>query len=288
VVLYNCFMASHPSESGTDWARFLHGTSSGITLMQAHFTEHSFERHSHATYSIGVTRSGVQTFNCRGTRHASLKGDVMLFNPNEPHDGSRGTDEGFGYAILYVEPALRDTWSDRSAGTIVSRYFTHTVVNDRRASSLLSQAVAALLQPQESMRAEVLTCASLIHLLGHYGEYAANLQACVDPGRHRMVAVREYIDAHFQEDLSVDRLGRLVGLSRVHLTRAFSKAFGVPPHIYLNMVRLRRAQNALLSGHSLADAAISAGFADQSHFSRRFKGSIGLAPGAWLKQMTST
>jgi AraC-like DNA-binding protein len=288
VVLYNCFMASHLNESGTDWARFLHGTSSGITLMQAHFTEHSFERHSHATYSIGVTRSGVQTFNCRGTRHASLKGDVMLFNPNEPHDGSRGTDEGFGYAILYIEPALLDTWSDRAAGTTVSRYFTHTVVNDRRASGLLSQAVAALLQPQESMRAEVLTCASLIHLLGHYGEYAANLQACVDPGRHRMVTVREYIDAHFQEDLSVDRLGRLVGLSRVHLTRAFSKAFGVPPHIYLNMVRLRHAQNALLSGHSLADAAILAGFADQSHFSRRFKGSVGLAPGAWLKQMTST
>ncbi|WP_086973945.1 AraC family transcriptional regulator [Caballeronia glebae] len=281
-------MASHQTESGTDWARFLHGTGSGITLMQAHFTEHSFERHSHATYSIGVTQSGVQKFNCRGTQHASLKGDVMLFNPDEPHDGSRGTDEGFGYAILYVEPALLETWFDRSAGTVVSRYFTHTVVNDGRASRLLSQAVAALSQPQESMSAEVLTSASLIHLLAKYGEYAANVQACIDPGRRRMVMVREFIDAHFQEDLTVDLLGRLVGLSRVHLTRAFSSSFGVPPHIYLNMVRLRQAQSALLSGHSLADAAISAGFADQSHFSRRFKGSVGLSPGAWLKQVTST
>ncbi|WP_266160700.1 helix-turn-helix transcriptional regulator, partial [Dyella silvatica] len=90
------------------------------------------------------------------------------------------------------------------------------------------------------------------------------------------------------EDITVERLAILAGLSRVHLTRAFAKSMGVPPHTYLNMVRLRHAQRALLSGQGLADAALSSGFADQSHFNRRFKGSIGLAPGAWLKQMTGS
>lgn len=275
-------MASLLHQSKNDWATFRHGPHRGITLMQAHFKEHSFERHSHPTYSIGVTHSGVQTFSCRGMRYSSVAGHVMLFNPDEPHDGSRGTDEGFGYAIIYVEPELLDTWADRSAGMAVSRFFSHTVVNDAFASQLLSKAVAALSQPQESMRAEVLTSTSLIHLLGHYGERAANLKTSIDPGMRRMRMVREYMDAYFHEDITVERLATLAGLSRVHLTRAFSRFMGVPPHTYLNMVRLRHAQKALLDGHTLADAAI----ADQSHFNRRFKGSMGLAPGAWLKQMT--
>jgi AraC-like DNA-binding protein len=65
----------------------------------------------------------------------------------------------------------------------------------------------------------------------------------------------------------------------VHLTRAFARQFGVPPHIYLNAVRLERAQAAMLAGQGLAEVAAACGFADQSHFSRRFKGSVGLSPG---------
>jgi AraC-like DNA-binding protein len=272
-------------EQRTDWAEFRHGPSGGITLMQAHFTEHCFERHSHDTYSIGITLSGVQTFTCRGARHASRLGDVILFNPDEPHDGSRGSDEGFGYSILYVEPALMHAWLDRSAGTGTARYFRNPVVSDRRAAQVLYRAIAATGQQQESLRAEELTSAAIIDLLKRYGEGRADASGCIDAGLHRMNMVREYIDAHFADNLTVDVLARQAGLSRVHLTRAFTKTFGVPPHVYLNMVRLRRAQGALLKGQSLADAAVAAGFADQSHLNRRFRGSMGLSPGAWLKQM---
>ncbi|WP_266160865.1 AraC family ligand binding domain-containing protein, partial [Dyella silvatica] len=175
-------MASSQKTSGSDWATFRHGPHRGITLMQAHFKEHSFERHSHSTYSIGVTHSGVQSFRCRGVRHSSVAGHVMLFNPDEPHDGSRGSEEGFGYAIIYVEPEFLDTLSDRSAGVVVSRFFSRTLVKDALAAPLLLSAVEALSQPQESMRAEVLTSTSLLHLLGHYGERTANLKKRVDPG----------------------------------------------------------------------------------------------------------
>lgn len=272
-------------EQRTDWAEFRHGPGDGITLMRAHFTEHCFERHSHDTYSIGITLSGVQTFTCRGALHASRQGDVILFNPDEPHDGSRGSDEGFGYSILYVEPAQMHSWLDRSAGTNTSRYFSPSVVNDRLAAQRLYQAITATAQAQESLRAEELTSAAVIGLLRRYGEGRADSAGCIDAGRDRMNIVREYIDAHFADNITVDVLARQIGLSRVHLTRAFTKSFGVPPHVYLNMVRLRQAQRALMTGQSLADAAATSGFADQSHLNRRFRGSMGLSPGVWLKQM---
>lgn len=271
--------------AGTDWAQFRPGTDGGVTLMQAHFTEHAFERHSHDTYSIGLTLSGVQTFNCRGAWHASQPGDVLLFNPDEPHDGSRGTDEGFGYAILYVEPEMVRSCFDSSAGTAASEYFRSPLVHDPQAARCLHQAIAALAQPQESLRADELIGAALTGLFLRYGETPMQQTGCIDAGLARMQRVRAYIDAHFAEDLTVAALAQQAGLSRVHLTRAFSRCFGVPPHIYLNRVRLAFARRAIRSGQTLVEVALAAGFADQSHFNRRFKGSVGVSPGVWLAQM---
>lgn len=77
------------------------------------------------------------------------------------------------------------------------------------------------------------------HLLRQHGEYRAGLTSVTDAGMTRMAQVRDYLDAHFHEDVTVEALARLVGLTRVHLTKNFIKHVGTPPHLYLNMVRLR-------------------------------------------------
>lgn len=268
--------------------------SGGVTLLNAHFTQHRFERHSHETYSIGVTRSGVQTFACRGARHASLAGDVILFNPDEPHDGSRGTEAGFGYSMLYVDAALVHAWmgdrdaaggSAHSAG-MATRYFKAPLVHDPQGALLLQQAVAAVAERQESLHGEECTAAAMVALLGRHGELRGPWAATgLDAGRQRMALVREYLDAHFADDVTVQALATQAGLSRAHLTRAFTATYGMAPHAYLNMVRIRQAQAALRRGDAVADVAAACGFADQSHLTRRFKGQVGVAPARWLAQM---
>ncbi|MCJ0763523.1 AraC family transcriptional regulator [Variovorax terrae] len=267
-----------------DWARFRPGALDGITLMNAHFTEHAFERHSHETYSVGLTLSGVQTFHCGGSQHASLRGDIILFNPDEAHDGRRGTREGFGYAMLYVPQQVMDECRDREAGIDAAVHFATPLVRDAEMGRALYRAIGAMGQAQESLRAQELTRTALTRLLQRHGERPAPPGGRA-AGSARMNRVRDYLCAHFDEDLTVDALAREAGLSRVHLTRAFARQFGVPPHLYLNAVRIRRAQEAMRSGRPLAEVALACGFADQSHFSRRFKGSVGLSPGAWLRQM---
>jgi len=269
----------------TDWARFQPGATKDVTLMRAHFTRHVFERHSHEGYAIGVTHSGVQTFTCRGSAHASLPGDVLMFNPDEAHDGERGTDEGFGYAILYVDPAALPGHLQRDAGTRASAFFRQPVARDPAAAAALQRAMAAIGQPQEALRAEELTTTVLVQLLQRHGERIADPTGARVPGLQRLLRVRDHIRAHSQDDLSVADLAREAGLSRVHLSRAFAQHFGVPPHVYLNAARLAHAKRLLLAGIPPALAAVDAGFADQSHFSRRFKGATGLTPGGWLRQM---
>src|SRR5256712_9387154 len=78
----------------------------GVELFSAWFAGEAYQRHRHDTYAIGVTDSGVQVFDYRGSVHASAPGQVVVLYPDEAHDGRAGTADGFGYRILYVEPAL--------------------------------------------------------------------------------------------------------------------------------------------------------------------------------------
>jgi AraC family transcriptional regulator len=75
-------------------------------------------------------------------------------------------------------------------------------------------------------------------------------------------------------------LARDAGIHPVHLTRVFRSRLGVTPGAYVQRLRLERAVAALANGSSLADAAQTAGFADQSHFCRAVRSQLGLTPRA--------
>ena len=77
----------------------------GVELLRAWFGGRAFARHRHDTYAIGVTEAGVQTFDYRGRVERSTPGQVVVLHPDEMHDGRAGTDPGFGYRIVYVDPA---------------------------------------------------------------------------------------------------------------------------------------------------------------------------------------
>ena len=252
--------------------------------MRAHFNAHRFERHSHETYSIGLTTSGVQTFQCDGSQHASLPGDLILFNPDQAHDGEKGSPEGFGYAILYVPTEVVAACRDAQAGIDFAHYFGKPVVRDVVAARAFARMTDAMGQGGEGLRAEELLCDVLVQLLVRHGERGGGGRA-LPAGASRINRVRDYLQAHFAQDIGVEELARQAGLSRAHLTRTFSRHFGVPPHVYLNAVRLRHARLAIRQGRAPADVALDCGFADQSHLNRRFKGAMGLTPVQWMRQV---
>src|SRR5438045_6501380 len=93
------------SESSADWMRST-DAENGVECLEAWFHGPAYHKHRHDTYAICLTTSGVQAFAYRGTREISTPGQVVVLHPDEIHDGYAGTDAGFGYRQLYVDPAL--------------------------------------------------------------------------------------------------------------------------------------------------------------------------------------
>lgn len=257
----------------------------GSMLMRAHFRQHAFERHSHETYSIGLTHAGVQSFRCGGSMHSSLPGGLVLFNPDEAHDGQRGAPEGFGYSILYLPKAAIEVCLGKDSGLRLPLYFRSPLVRDPTLAEIFKNATAALLQPSETLHAEVLLDGLVSCALSRHGEAGMREIPTMSSASVRAEKARDYLHANFHENVTIQALVDVSGLSRAHLVRAFVKHFGVPPHLYLNAVRIQRAKATLLAGTPLGEVAHACGFADQSHLTRRFKGAVGIPPGNWLRQV---
>lgn len=257
---------------------------SGVELLRAHFVRHTFERHSHEGWCLGVTLAGNQTFRCRGATTTSHHGDLIVFRPDEAHDGHGEDASGFRYAMLYLPESLIDSWLKQSGAQSQHVLFHSALIHDPAGSGALMRSVRALTQDTESLRGESLLCESVLDVFARHAGHAPKTVHEQSSAKW-LAAVREYLDTHYAENVTVDDLAHVAQVSRVHLTRAFSQVFGVPPHVQLNSRRLQAAKGLLARGVPMADVAARVGFSDQSHLVRRFKGSFGVTPGAWQRQM---
>jgi AraC-like DNA-binding protein len=87
-----------------------------------------------------------------------------------------------------------------------------------------------------------------------------------------------FLHEHHAEAVSLDRCAAVAALSRFHLLRAFAAETGLPPHTYQLGLRIARARGLLAAGLPPALVAIELGFADQSHFTRCFRQTVGVTP----------
>ena len=100
-----------------------------------------------------------------------------------------------------------------------------------------------------------------------------------------MRRIRDYVDSHLDENIDLKSLAATAGLSLYHFARSFKQSEGMTPHHFILERRLTKARELLGCGDvSLSEIASAAGFADQSHFTRRFHEMVGVSPGEFRKQ----
>jgi AraC-like DNA-binding protein len=99
--------------------------------------------------------------------------------------------------------------------------------------------------------------------------------------------VRDCLESCYAENLTLEELARIANLSPFHLVRVFRKEVGLPPHAYQTRLRLNHAKSLLAQAATIGEAALNAGFFDQSHFTNHFRKVFGYPPGIHLKGLAS-
>ena len=249
----------------------------GVQRLRAWFSGRAFETHRHDTYAIGVTERGVQDFDYRGAALRALPGDVVVLHPDEPHDGRAGGPDGFGYRIIYIEPARVAEAARAIRGRPGPLPFVREVVTRNRA---LAAAVSSAFRDDGDADAAVVRLTE--RLLDASGAGGAVRLDDVAVAR-----ARELLDAETARVVGSAELEAVSGLTRYELARQFRAALGTSPYRYSVMRRIDRARRELDTGSTLADVAATTGFADQAHFTRVFKARLGVTPARYRALVNS-
>jgi len=257
-----------------DWVRS-GVTAEGVEFFEARFGGHAFDKHRHDTYAIGLTKSGVQSFNYRGALRNSTAGKVIVLHPDEFHDGHSGSDRSFSYKMLYIEPARIAAAQRAVCGRPCALPFAREVVstNDRLSSAVLD----AFRDDPEPLALDSLVVRLAEGLMAADPSAPQPLQSgrLDEAGLER---TRQFLEAETGRVVHSAELETVIGLTRYDLSRQFRKIYGTSPYRYSLMRRLSFAKDRLTEGASLAELALDAGFSDQAHFTRMFKAAYGVTP----------
>jgi len=242
----------------------------------------------HDFYVVGVIEAGIQAFSYRGTRQITPAGGVFVINPGEAHTGEALIASGYTYRTLYPDLSLLK----RAASELAGReerfpFFSPAVIVDPELSRRLMELHHALATAQSPLEREARFLEASAYLITHYAELRPPAQR-LGQERQAVKQVRHYLDDHYVQGVTLSELAHLVGLSPFYLLRVFEQEVGIPPHAYLESIRIRQAQRLLARGIPIAQVTYDLGFSTQSHFTHRFKRLLGVMPGQYVSSAQET
>jgi AraC-like DNA-binding protein len=251
----------------------------GAELVFASYGRYAFPRHFHEEYLVANMVRGVERLrHARGT-YLAPAGTSILLNPGQVHENGAVDDAGFAYRTLYVPLRLIERCLvDSGLPATPLPAFADAVVHDCETFAALQQLHLAVEAGEPALRLQTLLAVGLSRLLRRHGGVPSPKEL-PRPSRRRITLVREYLDVHFAENVSLDDLSQLTGLSAFHLVRSFRDEIGLPPCQYQVHRRVLYVLGRLREGAPIASAAYEAGFVDQSHLNRHFKRIVGVTPG---------
>ena len=245
--------------------KFIYKKSAGITALSASITDFTYKKHSHKEYAIGVTLRGIQHYNLDGSLQLSYQNGVMLFNPEQVHDGMAHDETGLDYIMLYIEPQLL---LEAIEVKDLVRFSTPIVYDDRIEQNILNLSRAILSGKEEALCSELLISLtdSLIQtdLSTHYKKDDTLVRKAKD-----------MLHTNLDNVLKLDEICKELNISKFQFIRSFKAHTGIPPYQYFLNCKIERAKHLIEENGDIYSAVAECGFVDLTHLNKHFKSVYG-------------
>lgn len=205
-------------------------------------------------------------------------------------------------------PRDRKLWSDLSGGQFIQilqsretydhlvpelvRGGAHFEPRDAFSDPLISQIALAVANEidngfADGVLADALNTALAVQVVRRFVDQSAiMLEPSNGLSRERLKRVRDYIETHLDDRLTLTDLAEVACLSPYHFSRSFKQAVGVGPQRYVMQRRIDRAKTLMRrTKQPLAMIAQEAGFSDQSHLTSIFRRETGVTPGRYRSEL---
>jgi AraC-like DNA-binding protein len=244
------------------------------------------DRYFHHQWAvILITRGGYCVGLDASQAFDAEAGDLVIMRPETDHawttaDHPRGRVEGVAASFVLLRPPPRIELLLLRIPEIRPHYSLQRIGQGRAWRRM----VRCFRQMEAICESSVVTRAELqLNLLEQALLWAAAAaRAAIDPMDGRIRQAIEHMASHLADQLTIDELCRVAGVSRSQFAAMFEPATGLTPMRYLEKLRLERAMQLLqMTSRKIDSIAAEVGFCDAKHFAKRFRAVVGTTPTAF-------
>lgn len=238
--------------------------------------------HAHHCTELFYVISGKGSFLVNNDVFDVKEDDLIIVNPNVPHTEMSKDDSPLEYIVLGIEGLQFTSFKNHMEYEDFSVHnyheFKHEILFYLRA--LLSE-----MSRQDDQYEAV--CQNLLEVLIINMMRRTKANLVVEPSQKitkECRFVEQYINKHYQEDITLELLSEKAYMNKFYLVHAFKQYKGISPINYLIRLRIQQAKELLeTTNYTIAQISDSCGFSSQSYFSQVFKKSCGMTPNAYRK-----
>jgi AraC-like DNA-binding protein len=236
------------------------------------------EPHLHDTYTIALLRRGTAAVKVRSQPWLWSEGSIFVASPYEVHGGG-GLDEAIDYEVFYPSISIMLEALGISPRDGLLPRFPCAVLHD---TDIVAELTEVLFSSRAPGACDAALEQDLMRCLRRHSRHLSFSMLEMDevtPVRTACRIMQEALDSTSGTARDWLDLPAQVGISRYYFIRLFHKVTGLAPNAYFRQLRLSKARRLICCGHSVVDAAIETGFADQAHLTREFRRSFASTPG---------
>ncbi len=245
--------------------KFIYKKSAEITALSASIHEFSYKKHAHEEYAIGVTIRGIQRYHLDGNVQMSYPKGVMLFNPEQAHDGMAHDETGLDYVMLYIKPQLL---LDALQMKEMVRFPSPILYDKRLKQSIINLAQAILVDKDEAICSELFL--SLADRL-----IQTDLSTELKKDHTLIKKAKDILHAHLDRGLKLDEISQELCLSKYQFIRFFKAHTGISPYQYYLNAKIEYAKQRIEKSGDIYSAVAECGFTDLTHLNKHFKNIYG-------------
>ena len=231
--------------------------------------------HTHSYTELFYIVGGDGQFQIDGQLFPVQANQLVVVNPNIIHTEVSYEARPLEYIVLGIE-GIELTLSGSEGGRYC--FYSFPEGND------VLVCMRKVLQEMQERRPEYQTsCLAYMDIiivqLMRNASISVTQSPARFPGNRQCASVRQYIDQHYKESITLDLLAEKFSINKYYMAHAFKREYGVSPINYLIDCRIREGKRLLTeTDFSLSQIAAVLGFSSSSYFSQRFRSAEGISP----------
>ena len=246
--------------------------------------------HSHDYYELVIFFEGEINYVCESSVYSPRRGDVIIIPPGKFHMSKlKGESTHYTRHVFYLYPNAFDAVSTCLSDVLLRAEdaVLFSLSSKERGEELLALAekLSGALKRSDDPLSLALGFGYVIEIFCLLGRRDVRTRGNTESLPENILALKEYLDAHFAEIGSVGEVAEHFFYSREYISRLFKRYYDTTVTDYVHDLRVAKAKSLIAEGMPMIEVCFAVGYSSLSTFIRTFRRATDMTPSEYRRMV---